>query len=215
LKLTNAEALRLVPAFMRTDGAVQGLAGGVDLVTHALAQRLKLLRVWDQLDRLTDGELDELAWELDVAWYDSMAAVDVKRRVIRQSDQVHARLGTKWAVEQVVDAYFGSAEVAEWFTYGGQPHRFKVRTTDPATNRNMDIDRLLALLDTVKRKSAWLDTVEVSLTGAIKLCARGRICGDISQTILPEYEIAYDLTGRVVPVCAAASVTTTTLPELA
>ncbi len=43
---------------------------------------------------------------------------------------VHTFRGTPYAVEQVIQTYFGDGEVSEWFEYGGQPGMFKVVTTN-------------------------------------------------------------------------------------
>lgn len=130
--------------------------------------RLKLLSRWDKIDQLNDAELDEMAWELNVQWYDSTAPIAVKRAVIRSSDRVYAKLGTPYAVEQIVADYFGTGEVREWYQYGGQPHHFKVLSDNPSlVNSNLDL--FLKLLRTVKRRSSWLDAILICLTGEMFL----------------------------------------------
>ena len=96
---------------------------------------------------------------------DSIAA---KRAVIRNSDRVYAKLGTPYAVEQIVADYFGTGEVREWYQYGGQPHHFKVLSDNPSlVNSNLDL--FLKLLRTVKRRSSWLDAILICLTGEMFL----------------------------------------------
>ena len=102
MKLQEAEILKLLPAWMRDDDSVKGLAEGTDEVTRALAARIKLLSRWNQIDQLDEQTLDEMAWELNIQWYDSTAPIEVKRAVIRSSDRVYAKLGTRYAVEQIV-----------------------------------------------------------------------------------------------------------------
>jgi phage tail P2-like protein len=168
MKLSDAEILKLLPAFMREDEAVKGLAAGTDTVTKQLTARLKLLSRWNQIDKMTDAELDELAWELNIQWYDSTAILAVKRAVIRNSDRVYAKLGTKAAVEQIVTDYFGTGVVREWWEYGGQPHHFKVLSDNPELTNN-NLGQFLALLEVVKRKSSRLDAILISLTGEMSL----------------------------------------------
>ena len=52
------------------------------------------IRDRDKIDQLNDAELDEMAWELNIQWYDSTAPIETKRAVIRSSDRVYAKLGT-------------------------------------------------------------------------------------------------------------------------
>lgn len=109
-----------------------------------------------------------MAWELNIQWYDSTAPIAVKRAVIRSSDRVYAKLGTPYAVEQIVADYFGAGEVREWYQYGGKPHHFKVLSDNPSlVNSNLDL--FLKLLRTVKRRSSWLDAILICLTGEMFL----------------------------------------------
>ena len=168
MKLEDVEILKLLPYWMREDESVQGLAAGSDEVTKALTAKINLLSRWDKLDQLSEQELDEMAWELNIQWYDSTASIEAKRSVIRNSDLVYAKLGTSYAVEQIVTSYFGSGEVREWFEYGGKPHHFKVLSSNPdLVNNNLQL--FLKLLGVVKRRSSWLDAILISLTGEMFL----------------------------------------------
>ena len=63
MKITTLEFLRLLPEFMREDAAVKALAEAVESTVLIPAVRVKTARVWDQIDRLNDAQLDELAYE--------------------------------------------------------------------------------------------------------------------------------------------------------
>lgn len=170
MKLQEAEILKLLPAWMRDDDSVKGLAEGTDEVTRALAARIKLMSRWNQIDQLDEQTLDEMAWELNIQWYDSTAPIETKRAVIRNSDRVYAKLGTPYAVAQIIADYFGTGEVREWYQYGGKPYHFKVLSDNPGlVNENLDL--FLSLLRTVKRRSAWLDAILICLTGEMFLYA--------------------------------------------
>ena len=164
LRLGDLEFVRLLPTWMRGDIADAALAQGVDEVIRGLAPQVAVLSVWDCLDQLPDACLDELAWALDVRWYDSGASHDTKVDLVRNSDMVHRKLGTVGAVESVVSSYFGAGRVMEWPDYGGEPHHFKVFTTDPsAVGENLP--KFLDMLRKVKRLSSVFDGVMIGLTG--------------------------------------------------
>ena len=116
MRLNETEMVKLLPAWMQEDGSDKGLATGCDIISRDAYARLKLLSRWDKIDQLNDAELDEMAWELNIQWYDSTAPIAVKRAVIRSSDRVYAKLGTPYAVEQIVADYFGAGEVL--YCYG-------------------------------------------------------------------------------------------------
>lgn len=162
MRLSELEFIRLLPEFMRGDAAVQGLSLGLDIIIPQLSRRIKTLSTWDQIDNLSEAELDELAWELNVLWYDATAAINVKREIIRNSDKVYRHLGTKWAVENVINTYFGEGYISEWFEYGGEPGRFRVYSTNPSLTQER-ITEFLHILDKVKRASAKLDGVYIEI----------------------------------------------------
>jgi phage tail P2-like protein len=149
---------------MRNDQTVQGLAAAVNQLTPEMYRKVQLFSVWDRIDSLEHADLDELALELNIDWYETGATLATKRRIIKQSDLVHSRLGTNWAVEQVVSAHFGSGVVREWYEYGGKPYHFKVISNNPSITAE-NIDKFLRLLSKVKRESAWLDSISITLTG--------------------------------------------------
>lgn len=170
MKLNDLEFIRLLPQFMRNDAAVKGLAAGIDAIIPDLAASIGKLTTWDHIDELSETELDDLAWELNVPWYDTSASIAIKREVLKGSDKVHMKLGTKWAVENVIRTYFGSGYVSEWWEYGGEPGHFQVNSSNPSLN-NERFNEFLRLLDKVKRASAKLDSVVISLSGELRLYA--------------------------------------------
>lgn len=137
MRLSDADILKLLPLFMRDDDAVKALAKAVNKLIQDPGAKYKQLRTWDQIDYMDHEQLDELAWELNIDWYSSALDLERKREIIKISDQVHRKRGTKWAVEQLISAYFGPGYVQEWFEYGGPPFEFKVLTTNKAVTDEM------------------------------------------------------------------------------
>lgn len=170
MKLSDIEFIRLLPLFMRDDLAVKGLANGIDEIVPTLAASLENLSTWDHIDDLSETELDELAWELNILWYDQGAPIDTKRDLIRNSTDVYRHLGTKWAVENVINSYFGEGYITEWFQYNGEPGHFRVYSTNPSLTSEK-LAEFLNLLGKVKRASAVLDGIFITLTGQMNLSA--------------------------------------------
>ena len=170
MTLHDLEFLRLLPQFMRDDGAVRGLAAGLDRLIPKLAACVEKLSTWDHIDSLSEKELDALAWELNILWYDSGATLAIKREIIKKSDAVYQRLGTKWAVENVVETYFGDGRVEEWWQYGGQPGHFRVISSNPSLSAEK-FDVFTNLVHKVKRASAKLDVVYIELSGELVMSA--------------------------------------------
>ena len=170
MKLSNLEFIKLLPQFMRDDNAVRGLAAGIDSIIPGLAAEIEKLSTWDRIDTLSEAELDDLAWELNILWYDKSAPIDVKRNIVLGSDAVYKKLGTKWAVENVINTYFGEGYVEEWFQYSGEPGCFRIYSTNPTLNESK-FTEFLNLLNKVKRASSQLDGVYITLTGQMNMGA--------------------------------------------
>lgn len=162
--LDNMDFLELLPAFMRGDEADAALSKAVDHITEKLAARIKLLSTWDQIDNMCDEELDMLAEELHISWYDKSAYIDIKRKIIKESDMIHAKMGTNWAALRVISTYFGEGNIVDWFDYGGLPHHFKIETVNQEILK-AKMDKFLGILNAVKRKSAILDSIELVCDG--------------------------------------------------
>lgn len=132
MKLSELEFLRLLPVFMRDDEAVKGLSNAMDKLLGVPSERIPTIRTWDMIDELNDAECDALAWELDVDWYDDTLGIEEKRATIEAAQQIKRKRGTKWAVEQLITAYFGEGYVVEWYEIGGRPFEFIAMTTNTA-----------------------------------------------------------------------------------
>ena len=170
MKLKDVDLVKLLPAWMQQDQSVRAIASGCNQVTKAVQARLRLLSRWNEIDRLKESELDAMAWDLNILWYDSTAPIEVKRAVIRNSDRVYAKLGTRYAVEQITADYFGGAQVREWYEYGGKPYHFKILSDNPELV-NTNLSFFMGMLSIVKRRSAWLDAILICLTGEMSLYA--------------------------------------------
>lgn len=131
MKVSELEFVRLLPAFMRDDEAAIALSKAMNRLIGEPSKRLKTLRVWDNIDNLNEAECDELAWELDVDWYDSTGmSLEEKQATLKIAQQIKRKRGTKWAVERLISAYFGEGYIMEWYEMYGTPYTFVALTTN-------------------------------------------------------------------------------------
>lgn len=178
MKLSEMEFIRLLPQFMRDDAAVKGLSVAMDIIIPQLSESVKYLTTWDQIDNLSEEELDDLAWELNILWYETDADISIKREVVKNSDKVYQHLGTKWAVENVIRSYFETGYIKEWFEYDGQPGRFRVYSSNPEITGSR-LPSFMNLLYKVKRASAKLDAIwlEMESNGEVTFGAGSEFSG--------------------------------------
>lgn len=147
MKISELDFVRLLPAFMRDDEAVIALSKAMNNLMGEPGKRLHTIRTWDKIDELTEAECDELAWELDIDWYDSTGmGLEEKQETIKLAQQIKRKRGTKWAVERLITAYFHEGYVVEWYELGDTPYTFVVLTT----NTHISAENYVKFVDAAK-----------------------------------------------------------------
>lgn len=163
----NSQSRWLLPALLRRDAFDVALADEVDAFGADAWALMEGYSTWDRIGQMGEAELDALAAEMNILYYDPLADVDAKREVVRQSRLIQAKLGTKWALEEILKIYFDAgAAVTEWFDYEtqGEPNHFRIET-DFTADTPAETARFLGVVSQVKRKSAVLDGI-VAVTRA-------------------------------------------------
>ena len=162
MNLKDVDLIKLCPAFMRNDKSNIILANGIDNIFQTWSENLDRLPVINQLDKLSESELDQLASDKNIFWYDYKASITVKRALIKNAKTVFNRLGTVWAVESVMNDYMPGTELQEWFDYDGEPGYFRIVTNNTEILRT-DIQTFLNILHGIKRRSVWLEHIMLRL----------------------------------------------------
>lgn len=124
--LTERNILTAFPIALQEDQNVAALA---EVTARLLARRpeeIDRLRIYPNIQQLDEKLLDILAYDFKVDWWDADYNLEEKRRTLADNWRVHKLLGTKSAVEMALRAVYPSAEVQEWFEYGGEPYFFKL-----------------------------------------------------------------------------------------
>lgn len=174
MRLKDLEFKKLLPVFMRKDPAVLALSAVMDDVLSDPDDHLKAAAAWDRLEKLSDMELDELAWEFDIDWYDSGAPRQIRINQIRSAQMVKRKRGTRWASEEVVRNVFGNAWINEWWEINDEPYTFEIVTKNAHVTKDL-YDRALIALEKAKnvrsimKRFYYLDetAIDVSLSGTV------------------------------------------------
>lgn len=162
MTIFNPNMLKLLPQFMRGDEANAALSQAMDALLAEPAKRSRILRKWDQIDNMNHAQLDEMAWEFNIDWWDSAFSLETKRAVVKSCYRVHEKRGTKWAVEELVTSALGMSKVTPWFEYGGDPFWFKIQTSATLTKDGMAY--FLNMIDKVKSARDHVEMIEVTRT---------------------------------------------------
>jgi phage tail P2-like protein len=157
--------LKVLPSHLIHHPEDQAMAQAVQAI---LAYVFKKSKVLDPKNEIPDWLLDTIASEKHVDFYDASLDIDTKRELINKALFFHRQKGTKGAVEELVQTVFGDGQVIEWFEYNGEPFHFKVRTNNSSATNEKALQFIRAI-DSVKRKSAKLEKVEIIQTENLPL----------------------------------------------
>lgn len=108
--------------------------------------------------------LDLLAIEMKVPFYDENFNIDTKKEVIKKSILLQRQAGTDYAIEQMLKDILGGGKVIPWYQYGGKQGCFKIEAENQGATEDIQ-EELLKIIENVKRKSAWLEAVEIVTDG--------------------------------------------------
>ena len=191
--LEKAEFLNLLPAWMRDDDTDVSLAESVDINIKELSDNIGVLEKWTDtaIEKMSEKYLDLMAYELNITWYLYDASIEQKRQIVKYARKIHRKLGTKWAIEEVLNIYFTSAAVLEWFEYGGTPGHFKISTLYPELYVNNP--DFVKVIDSIKKFSQILD--EVSLRNKIEHTVYHAVAntGTIRNVIMDNFNISREI----------------------
>lgn len=150
---------QLMPKFILGDRNGYALAKAIEVGLRALLRIAgEGLAMIDDVEAMPEWRLDEMAWELNAAWYDYDADIERKRAQIAGAQTYYNRIGTPSAVQGAIADVFGDGVVREWFEYGGEPYHFEVRTSNTSILRE-NRAKFLKLLELVKNLRSVLDNV--------------------------------------------------------
>lgn len=159
--LNNVNLAELMPSNMTSDPKIFSLCAAVDTInqyaTNAIPSVVVLANIGGQPSDITDL----LAFEQRTPYYNQSLPLDVRQNLVANTGMVNAIKGTKAAVEQTVQAAFGSGSMQEWFEYSGTPGCFRVLINDfPNSSEQMtEINRAIAA---TQRESSHLDEVIIT-----------------------------------------------------
>lgn len=169
--LYTADFLQSMPDVLKKDETMKALGQVFADELHLLVNQTLLEIVYASIDNMPEDVLDVMARDFKVDWYDFDYSVEEKRATIKNSWNVHRKLGTKYAVETAISAIYPETRVEEWWEYDGDPYHFKLILD--ATYEGVDPEKHKRVLDRVqyyKNLRSHLDRVEyiVNAQSAVK-----------------------------------------------
>ena len=179
---------QIFPTALQHDPKMIALAKSLTAELLAVSGHMEDVLIYSRIDQLPEELVDILAYDMHVDWYSYEDPLAVKRQTLKDSVKVHKHMGTKYAVETAIQAFFPGGTVQEWFDYEGEPHHFRITIPLPGGITPEVLDDLKRRIWHVKRLSSWLDTI-ITETQMEKTIYVTPIVGrGLAITKLPELE---------------------------
>ncbi len=156
--VTTENLMRQLPRVLQDDKTMRAFAQVFSEELVIVKNEAKQAIIYNRIDMLPEAVLDALAYDFKVDWYDYEASIDVKRKLIKNSVNVHRTLGTRFAVESALSDLYSEASVLEWFEYGGGPYHFQLRVMHPWESEKQ-VEKVIRAVDRTKSKRSRLDGI--------------------------------------------------------
>ncbi|WP_024346596.1 phage tail protein [Lacrimispora indolis] len=198
IKLVDYQTKTALPSEMKT-AERNALSYAFDQQKKKFIDRIKRVYIWADLDQVSDDKLDFLAVENRVLFYNIDLSPDIKRKLILNSIYWYMKLGTRQAMEEMIDIVFGNenTQVEEWYTYAGEPFHFRIAVGTEVTQTS--ISEFLRYLNKVKNARSRFDYMVFQ--NGITLNIYGQsdymkfiytFCGDVECGTYPDISIGLE-----------------------
>lgn len=165
----NVSIADLMPSSMINDITIMQAADVIDRQIQMLNDQVKQLIIIPNINQANDEVLNLLSKQFSPPFYNEQLDIKTKRELIKNSITWHKTKGTVAALEDVVNTIFGGdSQIVEWYEYGGEPHHFKIITTQIGTNDSL-IEEFKKVTEDIKRKSSVLEEVVVLLSNKFNI----------------------------------------------
>lgn len=176
LELKDNALQRILPSSISGDATVKDIVQAISGRLAQLGEQAELVLILPRLKKLPEEIVDELARQYHVDFYDVAADIIKKRELVRKAIARHRYKGTPAAVEEVCSAAFDTAEVVEWYEYGGEPYHFRVRMVQESTPDETAMAEMVKAVNSAKNTRSWLDSLVFCYRPKGTVCVAGAVC---------------------------------------
>lgn len=126
------------------------------LIKKHIIDNIQFLVFLDRINEMQEWELDYVAKELHVDYYDYTMSLENKRKACQESLAIHNEKGTVSGIKRTLNIFFKDSSLEEWYQYEGEPGYFKIRIDGKIPN---NLSQIRERIESVKKKSQHLDKI--------------------------------------------------------
>lgn len=124
------------------------------LIKKHIIDNIQFLVFLDRINEMQEWELDYVAKELHVDYYDYTMSLENKRKACQESLAIHNEKGTVSGIKRALNIFFKDSNLEEWYQYEGEPGYFRIKIDGEIPN---DLGQIRERIESVKKKSQHLD----------------------------------------------------------
>ena len=191
--ILDTKLIDLMPDSLRKQQEIRWICAAVQPEIDEIAEIITTKILFTKLDKLDDLTLDYLLVECGIA--NSIETVFIKTRqdkinFIQNYIQLKKLKGTKKGIKYALGVLGLSAEIAEWFEYGGDPYWFRIMVNDSGDLSEERLKLIRAFINAYKNTRSWYltqirNTYESDIYAVVSTKVRVKISGQADFTQQP------------------------------
>ncbi len=166
IKLEDAQITQVLPYHLSSQSRTQALSRTVNFLLNLLLSYVPGAMLYTNTSNLSEDVIDAMAVDLRTPFYDETLALEVKKELVKNTIYWHSIAGTPEAIEKLIEVVFGEGEIKEWYESDLTAGHFTVNTINERVT-NKKAEDFLRLLESIKRKSQHLDSVQIVSDGQL------------------------------------------------
>ncbi|MDO5789034.1 MAG: phage tail protein I [Fusobacterium sp.] len=132
------------------------------LIKKHLINNIKYLVFIDRIGEMEEEELDYVADELHVDYYDYTMSLSEKRKACQEFLIIHSLKGTIGGIKKALNIFFENSNLEEWYQYNGEVGYFRVKIDGTVPS---NLQQIKERVENVKKKSQHLEKL-IFLSGS-------------------------------------------------
>ena len=163
MNINNLKLIDIQPSIFKNDPFAVALCNALEPIFLELSEEVKCVLVYGRIDELEESDIDRLAKQFDLDYYQQDLDLDKKRELVKTALKFHKIKGTPGAVKDVSEIVFETpSEVEEWFNFDRPEYTFRV-VIDICSLIGDSFNRFCSMLDKVKNVRSHMEGLTAKL----------------------------------------------------
>lgn len=169
IKTEDLSLLDVASVSTLSDATTKHIYDSIDFVLKNENTKLRyIFAVLDRIYHLSEVEIEMLLWEFHVDTLNENVSIDEKRHLILESFVSHMQKGTVGSMQKVCSIFFGEFTIQEWYQYGGEPGKFRIKTESDTSNSTV-YKNIVSVINSTKNVRSHLEGIDFVRKNKIEL----------------------------------------------